>query len=112
MLRRCWWFLLVLSLLVLLVPACGGGSEKVSTPTPTVTYTPIPTATLVVTRIPTPAPTSTTTGQVKIGAITSWSGPAAISGLALADPIIKMVEKQVKDMGGLQHNEIGKEGFY
>jgi branched-chain amino acid transport system substrate-binding protein len=38
---------------------------------------------------------------VKIGAINSWSGSAAISGIGLADPVIKLVEKQVKDMGGI-----------
>jgi len=96
-----------LSLLLLIIsPACGGGEEE-KTPAPTPTATPSPTLTL--TPSPTPTPTATTTatptptpaGPVKIGAITSWSGPGAASGVGLADPMIRLVEKQVKDMGGI-----------
>jgi len=90
MLKRYLLILVALSLLVLLVPSCGGGGKKTVT---TLTPTSIPTVT--------PVSTPTPLGSVKIGAITSWSGPAAISGLALADPIVKLVEKQVKDMGGI-----------
>src|SRR4030042_1951639 len=84
--KRLWLFVLVSSLLILLVPACGGGEETTAPPA-----TSTATATL------TPAPT----GPIKIGAINSWSGPAAVSGLALADPCIKVVEKKVKDSGGI-----------
>ena len=91
MLKKYWLFLVVLSLLVLLVPACGGGEEE-KTPAPT----PTPAATLTPTATPTPTPA----GPVKIGVITSWSGPAAMSGL-LADQIIALVEEQLKQMGGV-----------
>ena len=96
----------VLSLLLLIIsPACGGGEEeKTNAPTPTAS----PSTTLTLTPSPTPTATSTVTpmptpskGPVKIGAITSWSGSGAASGVGLADPIIKLVEKQVEDMGGI-----------
>ena len=95
--RRLWFFLLV-SILILLVPACGG-SEETTAPTSTTTATAAPTATPTPTSIPTftPAPT----GPVKIGAINSWSGPAAVSGVGMADPVIEEVEWQVKQMGGI-----------
>jgi len=102
--KRLWLSLLVLSLLVLLVPACGGG-EKTTAPASTPTATLAPTSTPTSTPSPTATPTATASpapsGPVKIGAINSWSGPAAVSGIVMADPIIKTVEKQVKDMGGI-----------
>jgi len=102
------WLVLftALSLLLLIIsPACGGGEEeKTTAPTPTAS----PSTTLTLTPSPTPTATSAATltptpskGPVKIGAITSWSGPGAVTGISLADPIIKLVEKQVKDMGGI-----------
>jgi branched-chain amino acid transport system substrate-binding protein len=90
--KRCWLLFIVLSLLLLLVPACGGNKEK----TPTATPIGNPTATPTTTATPTPAPS----GAVKIGAILSWSGPAAASGV-LADQIIPVMEKEVVDMGGI-----------
>jgi len=105
MLRKYWLLLVVLSLLALLVPACGkeektptSTSAATAMPTLTVTPGPTPTATTMPTQTATPAPTPT--GPVKIGAILPWSGPMAMTGL-LADPVIKLVEKQVKDMGGI-----------
>jgi ABC-type branched-subunit amino acid transport system substrate-binding protein len=90
---------MILSLLLLIIlPACGGkGGEETSTPSPTITAisTTAPTATVG------PTATPTTSEPVKIGAINSWSGPASVSGLSLSDPVIKLVEKQVKDEGGI-----------
>jgi len=94
MLKKYWLFLVVLSLLALLVPACGKEKEQTPVSTPTPTATPSPTLTQ------TPSSTPTPTAPVKIGAILPWSGPMAMTGL-LADPVIKLVEKQVKDMGGI-----------
>ena len=95
--RSLWYKFIALALaLVLIVPilaACG--KEKEKTPTATPTATPTPTA------VPTTTPTPTPGEPIKIGAIASWSGPLGISGVALADPVIQLVEKQVKDMGGI-----------
>src|SRR4030042_1730207 len=91
----------VLSLLLLMVlPACGGGGEET---TPTFNATPTATATTNATPTPTrtATPTPTPSGPIKIGAITSWSGTAALSGMHFADPVIKLVEKQLEDMGGI-----------
>jgi branched-chain amino acid transport system substrate-binding protein len=98
---------LALVLIVQILAACGKEKEKTPTPlptstatpttTPTATPSPTPAATATPTATPTPAPS----GPVKIGAITPWSGPAAISGIYMADPIIKLVEAQVRDMGGI-----------
>jgi len=99
--------LIVVTLLILLVPACGKEKENtpVPTATPVVTATPMGTAILTPTPMVTPTATPTSSpvpgGPVKIGAITSWSGPLALAGVSLADPIIKLVEKQVKDQGGI-----------
>ena len=87
--------LTVLSLLLLMiVPACGKGEEKIPAATATLTSTPV--ATTTPTTTPTPAPT----GPVKIGAIDPWSGPMATTGV-LADQIIALVEEQVKNTGGI-----------
>ena len=92
---------LVLVLIVPILAACGGGEEETASPTPVATSTPLLTATPTVTPTASPTPTPIPSGPVKIGAITSWSGPGAASGVGLADPIINLVEKQVKDMGGI-----------
>lgn len=100
-----WLFVFTaLALLILLVPACGGEEEEtISTPMNTTVVTATPTATPTEMPIvtPTATPITTSSGPVKIGAVTAWSGPAAMSGLAIADPIIKLVEKQVQDLGGI-----------
>jgi ABC-type branched-subunit amino acid transport system substrate-binding protein len=102
---------LALMLLVPILAACGGGKEETTptqfptttpavTPTPTTAPTATPTATPGPTATPTITSTPTPSGPVKIGAITSWSGPAAVGGM-LADQVIAVVEKQLKDMGGI-----------
>ena len=108
MFKKSWLLVLVVVALVLVfLPACGGGgSNPTSIPTtaPVVTATPnvTVTGTPIVTPNVTATPSPTTSGNpVKIGAITSWSGATAISGLTLADPIIKLVEWQVKQQGGI-----------
>lgn len=108
---------LALVLMLSMLAACGGGGKEEETPTlsptstATVRPTETPTATATATAMPTAAPTPTaiptatpspTSGEpVKIGAICSWSGPAAMSGTYYGDNIIRLVEKQVKDMGGI-----------
>jgi branched-chain amino acid transport system substrate-binding protein len=96
-------FTVLISLIILLVPACGDKGDK---PTNTPTAKPSGTAvTTTPTATPTATPTKTSTptsgSPVKIGGITSWSGAAAMSGLSYADPIIKLVEWQVKQQGGI-----------
>ena len=91
---------LILAVVVLLpiLAACGGGEEEVA---PT-TATPIPTASPAPTSTPASTPTPTTsTEPIKIGAVSVWSGPQAMSGLYYADAVIKLVESQVKQMGGI-----------
>ena len=98
---------LALVLMLSVLAACGGGGEEEETPTlsPTSTATVAPTATPTPTATATATPNATLTptskGPVKIGAICSWSGPAAMSGIYYGDSIIRLVEKQVKDMGGI-----------
>jgi ABC-type branched-subunit amino acid transport system substrate-binding protein len=82
--------------------ACGGSDDEEEAPTITAT----PTATLTATPTLTTTPTVTTTptpnqGPVKLGAITAWTGPMAMAGVSLADPVIKLVEWQVKQQGGI-----------
>jgi branched-chain amino acid transport system substrate-binding protein len=90
--KRYLFAFVVLSLLLLLIPACGGDGDETptSTPTGTLTSTPTPTATA------TPNLTA-----VKIGAISAWSGPSSMIGTTYTDPVIKTIEKQVKDAGGI-----------
>jgi len=97
--KLCLILLTVLSLLlVIMLPACGSGGKEAS---PTSVETSTPTAMPAVTSTPTPTAQPTSSGPVKIGGVTSWSGAAAISGITFADPCIKLVEKQVKDSGGI-----------
>ena len=95
---------IALTLLLLLVPACGGGGEEntpAPTPTPIATTATTSAVTLGPTQTPEVTSTPTPAGSVKIGIICAWSGPMAMSGLALVDPTTKLVEQQVKDMGGI-----------
>jgi len=106
--KKGFWHVLIFIFLALLiassmfVAACGGGEKETptvtATPTATPTETSVLTATPTITTTPTPTPNE---GPVKIGGITAWSGPMAMAGVALADPIIKLVEWQVKQEGGI-----------
>ncbi len=93
------WFIpiMVLTLLLPIFSACGDSNPQTTsvTTTPAATSTPISTSTSTV------APSPVKSGPVKIGGIQPWSGPVAMSGLAMADPIIKLVEWQVKEQGGI-----------
>ena len=101
-----WYKLLALIMsLALLIPvlaACGDGDEEESPiPTPTATST----ATTTVTATPTATSTATATpspdkGPVKIGAIYPRSGTFAVVAI-LYDPILSLVEWQVKNQGGI-----------
>ena len=92
-------FIAFISLLFVVLPACGGGGEEVAT-TPGVTISPTvsPTPTLIPTS--TASSTPTPTESVKIGAIIAWTGPMAMSGL-LVDQVIALVEDQMKNTGGI-----------
>jgi branched-chain amino acid transport system substrate-binding protein len=109
--KRLWYKLsamvLVLMLLVPILAACGGGGKEVTTPSqsPSPTATSMPTATpgtATPTQAPSPTPTATPTSNepVKVGVIGAWSGSFAVAGL-LADPVIALVEDQVKQAGGI-----------
>src|SRR4030042_1838521 len=91
--KRCLLVLVALCLFLWLVPACGGGKEE-TTPTSAPTFTLMPTLTQA------PTPITSSTEPVKIGVISSWSGPLAMSG-GIANQVIAVVEQQVKDMGGI-----------
>ncbi len=95
--KQSYWYLSLFMVLVILfvsfLVACGSKNESYTA------YTPIGTEES--TSIPTASPTNVSTGPVKIGAITAWSGPLAAGGTAYGDPMIKLVEKQVKDSGGI-----------
>jgi len=84
---------MLLSLLVLLLPACGGDNNDGET-TPAAGQ-----ATTTTSASPT---IPTTSGEpVKIGVLAAWTGPTAMLGVAFVDPLIKTVEKQLEDMGGI-----------
>ncbi len=84
---------LLLALLLSFMGACSSESENTQITAETLmAYTPSVENQNTTTPIP--------TDPVKIGAITSWSGPVAMAGL-LADQVIKVVEKQLKDDGGI-----------
>jgi len=105
--RSLWYRFIALALaLVLIVPvlvACGKGNEETPTATATPIATAVPTVTPAATITPTgtPTPTSTSSGPVKIGGLSAWSGPMAMSGTYYADQMTQLVQKQVKDMGGI-----------
>jgi len=101
-LGRRWWLVIMLMVPVLiampLLTACGGDDNDDETTSATNQATTITSAQTTGAK-----PTTTATGDepVKIGVITTWSGPAAMLGMYYIDPIIKVVEKQVEDMGGI-----------
>ncbi len=87
---------LVVVMLGSIMAACSDDEpDKMPTTTLTPDFIATPTATESIT-----TPNSTISEPVKIGAITSWSGPVAMAGM-LVDQVIKVVEKQVKDRGGI-----------
>ncbi len=85
---------LMIALIVPALFACGNSEDETPTESPTTTATASPTVG------PTATPTPTDSSPVKIGYMTAWSGPAAMSG-GLVDPIISLIEEQVKKAGGI-----------
>ena len=83
--------LIVLSLVVVLMPACGNDDDD-DGGTSTITSTDIVT--------PTATGTSVSGDPVKIGAIMSWSGAQGTSGV-LANPCIEYMEHVVNTSGGI-----------
>lgn len=105
---------LALVLIGVVLAGCGGKEETTPTLTPTPTplvtttstSTPTPVVTMTVTPTPTAKPSTATptptvsTEPVKIGAIAAYSGPGGMGG-ALGDQALKLVEQDIKDMGGI-----------
>ena len=92
-------FVVLSLLLLILLSACGGGEgEETSAPTPIQTATVAPTATP--TTIATATATPTPTKPVKIGAVSTWSGPMAMAGQFI-NAAIGAVQWQLKNMGGI-----------
>jgi len=83
-LRRSLLILMTLSLLILLVPACGGDDDDDETTSAT-----------------SQATATTSNEPVKIGVLAPWSGPTAVLGAYYIDSVIKVIEKQVEEMGGI-----------
>ncbi|MFA4837268.1 MAG: ABC transporter substrate-binding protein [Dehalococcoidia bacterium] len=97
---------LVLALVVPVLAACGG-DNKDETPTaqPAATATPIATPAAQPTAMPAPiakpTPTPTVSNDpIKIGILSTWSGPGAISG-TLVDAGVKVVDEQLAKKGGI-----------
>lgn len=88
--KRQSWFLIIIILLLVVIPACGDDDD-----------TPAPTGTTTSTSEATPTELPVEKDPVKIGAISVWSGAGAVSGTYYADPVIDLVEHQVKEMGGI-----------
>lgn len=99
-----WHRLLVLGLvLVVLVPvlaACDDDEEDVTvtvTETVTETYTGQPTSQTTTSA----TATHSEEGPVKIGVVSSWSGPAGIAGVVMITPVLDLIKDQVEEMGGI-----------
>jgi len=88
--------LMVLSLFVVLVPACGSDDGDDDTPSAASQSTTITQPTSAQR-----ATTPTSDEPVKIGVLIAWSGAAAMLGAYYVDSVIKVIEKQVEDMGGI-----------
>jgi len=83
--------LLVLTLIVPLLTACGSDDDDDET-------------TSAADQATTSASSAAQTAggePVKIGVLTSWSGPTALSGSFYVDNAIKVIEKELDDMGGI-----------
>ncbi|MFA4835190.1 MAG: ABC transporter substrate-binding protein [Dehalococcoidia bacterium] len=89
--------ILVLSLIIPVLAACGDNEEETATPAATIKTTPTATATPI--SKPTPAATASSE-PVKIGVVLAWSGPSAIYG-ALANQDIAVVDEYLKRIGGI-----------
>ena len=77
-----------MAIVLLLPPMAGCGDDDEATPTAFDTSS--DTVTPTVSKEP-----------VKIGAISSWSGPTGLSGVYYADQVIELLEKQVNEAGGV-----------
>ncbi|MDD5094830.1 MAG: ABC transporter substrate-binding protein [Dehalococcoidia bacterium] len=90
---------LILILMIPVLAACGDDDE---TPTPPVTTSSATTPVKTAPAVTTPATTTPTISKepVNIGILTSWSGAAAKAG-NLVDRVLKIIDKQLADRGGL-----------
>lgn len=96
--RKRWLIIISMVLVLAVVPlltACDDDDETTSaTSQPTTTTSAQSTNTQPTTVTPTDKP-------VKIGVVAPWSGPSAMMGTFYVDQAIKVIEKQLEDMGGI-----------
>jgi len=98
--------IMVLALLVPVLTACDDDDDDEETTTAAATPTATATATSTAeptTTEPTPTPTPTTpvsTEPVKIGVLTSWTGPAGMAGL-LANQALEVLDYMLEEKGGV-----------
>ena len=94
---------LVLSLVIPVLAACDDDDDEKAPTVPASNQTAVPITTVPDGLTETPA----NTDPIKIGAMTAWSGPAAIAGL-MADEIIEVVNYQLEKRGGILGGRVAR----